>query len=298
MKRTMQRRRFLATSVSTAAVLGLGPRYSWAAAQEGKGAPNAEKLGWHLGCQMYSFRLFPFDEALKKVVSLGLKYIEAYPGQVLSESRSDVHFNVDLSADDRKEVKKMLDDAGVKLAVFGVYGLGGNVDANRRAFDFAKDMGIETITSEPPIEALEGIDELCQEYGINVALHNHPEPSRYWNPDTVLEASEGRSKRIGACADTGHWMRSGIRPLDAVRKLEGRIISFHFKDLNEYGRSAHDVPWGTGKGEVKAVLEEIHKQGFRGVFSIEYEHNWENSLPEIAESVAYFDQVAAELASG
>jgi hypothetical protein len=33
------------------------------------------------------------------------------------------------------------------------------------------------------------------------------------------------------------------------------------------------------------------------VFSFEYEHNWTSSLPEIARCVAYFEQVAGELAA-
>jgi sugar phosphate isomerase/epimerase len=76
----------------------------------------------------------------------------------------------------------------------------------------------------------------------------------------------------------------------------GRSAGFHFKDLNKFGGGAHDVPWGTGKGNVKAILTEIHRQGIQAVFSIEYEHNWTSSLPEIAQGVAYFDKVAAELA--
>ena len=141
------------------------------------------------------------------------------------------------------------------------------------------------------------MEKLCEEFGINVALHNHPEPSRYCNPDTVLKHCKGRSKRFGTCADTGHWMRSGINPVDAIKKLEGRIISFHFKDLNKYGREgAHDVPWGTGRADVRAILKEIRRQGIKAVFSIEYEHNWLESLPEIAQSVKFFDKVAAELA--
>ncbi len=151
----------------------------------------------------------------------------------------------------------------------------------------------------PSCEIVREDDPHASLFHINVALHNHPEPSRYWNPDTVLEHCKGRSKRIGACADTGHWMRSGINPLDAVKKLEGRIISFHFKDLNKYGKQgAHDVPWGTGKANVKAILQAVYRQGLKVPFSIEYEHNWLESLPEIAQCVAYFDQVAAEIAAG
>jgi sugar phosphate isomerase/epimerase len=93
-------------------------------------------------------------------------------------------------------------------------------------------------------------------------------------------------------------MRSGINPVDALKKLEGRIISFHLKDLNKYGKQdTHDVPWGTGEAKMKDVLTEIYRQGFQGVFSIEYEHNWLNSVPEIAQCVAFFNQTAAELAA-
>jgi hypothetical protein len=65
------------------------------------------------------------------------------------------------------------------------------------------------------------------------------------------------------------------------------------KDLTEFGnKGAHDVIWGTGKSKVKDVLRELNRQKFKGVFSIEYEHNWLNSLPEIKQSIGYFDEVA------
>ena len=262
-----------------------------------QGAPNAEKLGWRLGCQAYSFNRFTFYEAVDKTASLGLKWIEAYPGQSLSKEKPDVKFDHTMSPEIREEVKAKLQDAGVTLVNYGVVGLSNDEAANRVVFDFAKDMGIETIVSEPPPEAFELIDRLCEEYDINMAIHNHPRPSRYWNPETVVKVCQGRSNRIGACADTGHWMRSGIEPLDALKMLEGRIISFHIKNLNAMNeRRAHDVPWGTGAGDMKAWLAEVKRQGVKGVFSIEYEHNWLNSVPEIAQCVTYFDKVAAELA--
>jgi len=157
-------------------------------------------------------------------------------------------------------------------------------------------MGIETICSEPKPEDVPEIDAYCREYGINLALHNHPAPSKYWNPETVLNISKDLSKHVGACADTGHWMRSGINPVEGLRLLEGRIVTFHFKDLNTHGRKdAHDVPWGTGVGDVRAMLAEIHRQGFKGVFSIEYEHNWDKSLPDMGACVDYFESLAVEL---
>lgn len=298
----MRRRDFVVLSSATIAG-GLCPSFWRGASFAGleklaDGAPNAEKLGWRLACQAYSFNRFTFYEAVEKTASLGLRYIEAFPGQRLSAEKPDAKTDHTLTPENRTEMKKRLADAGVKLVNYGVVGLSKNEAESRKVFDFAKDMGIETIVSEPPFDAFDVIDKLCDEYQINVAIHNHPEPSIYWNPDTVLKVCQGRSKRIGACADTGHWMRSNINPLEAIKKLEGRIISFHFKDLNEYGRNAHDVPWGTGKADVPALLKEIKRQGIKAVFSIEYEYNWENSVPEIAQCVKFFDKVAAELLAG
>jgi sugar phosphate isomerase/epimerase len=297
MRSFMNRRGFLQTA-GAAAGLAL---VSWHDSRAfgfapAAGAPHAEKLGWRLGCQAYSFNRYTFYEAIDKTASLGLHYIEAYPGQKLSEDKPDAGTNESLTPETRREIKAKLADSGVQLVNYGVCGLPKELDACRKTFEFAKDMGIETIVSEPAPDAFDTIEKLCDEYQINVALHNHPKPSRYWNPDTVLELCQGRSKRIGACADTGHWMRSELDPVEQIKKLEGRIISFHFKDLNKFGAGAHDVPWGTGAGNVKAILAEIHRQGIKAVFSIEYEHNWTSSLPEIAQGVAYFDKVAAELA--
>jgi len=163
-------------------------------------------------------------------------------------------------------------------------------------FEFAKNMGIETIVSEPTEDAFDTIEKLCDEYGINVAIHNHPKPSHYWNPDTVLKVCQGRSKRIGACCDTGHWKRSGLNPLECQKKLEGRIITFHFKDLSATGSKLRDVPWGTGVCDAKGMLQEIHRQGVKAIFSIEYEHYSENLMSELAQCVKFFDKTAVELA--
>ena len=189
------------------------------------------------------------------------------------------------------EIKKKCEEAGVKVVNFGVGG------ADKRTFEFAKKMGIETIVCEAGEKELPAIDKLCQEYNISVALHNHPKPSHYWNPDTVVKGCEGLSKRVGSCSDTGHWMRSGVVPVEALKKLEGRIVSLHFKDLNQMG-GGHDVPWGTGKGDAKAMLAELKRQNLKAVFSIEYEYG-DQAKPEMMENLAkcaaFFEQTAAEL---
>ncbi len=250
--------------------------------------------GWRLGVQAYTFNRYSFFEAIDKAHELGLGYIEAYPGQRLRPDGNQ-KFDHDLPADLRQVVRKKLADAGIRLVNYGVVNVGTDEATARKVFDFAKDMGIETIVSEPDPKALPIVDRLTREYGINLAIHNHPMPSRYWNPKTVLDAVKDLNPRVGACADTGHWVRSGVNPVEALKMLEGRIISLHFKDLHKTGLDAHDVPWGTGVGDIHAQLAELHRQGFKGVFSIEYEHNWTSSMPEIAQCIAYFRRTAAEM---
>ncbi|HPO12798.1 MAG TPA: sugar phosphate isomerase/epimerase [Candidatus Hydrogenedentes bacterium] len=262
-----------------------------------QGAPNAEAIGWRIGCQAYTFNHFTFFEAVDKVASLGLKWIEAYPGQKLSKETGDAVFDHNMSPELQKVVNDKLKAANVTLNAYGVVDLPGDEAQARKVFDFAKAMGIETITSEPGFKDLPLVSKLADEYAINVAIHNHPKPSKYWNVDTEFEKLQGLSKRVGSCADTGHWIRSGLVSLDCIKKLEGRIISLHLKDLNEASPRAHDVPWGTGITNIKAILEELHRQGFKGLFSAEYEYNWDNSVPELAQCVANVDKMAAEIAA-
>jgi len=257
------------------------------------GAQTKEK--WRLGAQSYSFNRFTFEEAVAKTKACGMKYIEVFPQQKVSAKFGNTVFS-NMTPEQRQEVKQMLKDNGLTLTCYGVI-TPGNEQEWRKVFDFAKDMGFETIVSEPPESAMEMIDKLCNEYKIGVAIHNHPKPSHYWNYETVLKACEGRSKMIGACADTGHWTRSEIDPLVAVKALgkAGRIRSLHFKDLNKFGPDAHDVPWGGGVSKPREILAELAAEKFEGPFSIEYEYNWDNSVPEITKCVEWFKKTAAEL---
>jgi sugar phosphate isomerase/epimerase len=255
----------------------------------------ADKLGWRIGVQAWTFNRRSFYETIDIVQSLGLHYIEGYPGQVVDKDKN-VKMGPDLSKEMREEIKKRLADADVKLVNFGVTELFKDEAKSRKTFDFAKDMGIETIVSEPPEDAFDTLDKLTQEYGINVAIHDHPKPSHYWNPDTVLKVIAGRNPRIGDCADVGHWQRSGVNPIEAIQKMKGHIICSHFKDLSSFGDpKAIDVPWGTGTGNAKGMLEELHKQNAKIVFSIEYEHFSPGLADEVARSIKWFGDACEEI---
>lgn len=254
---------------------------------------SAEAPDWKLAYQSFTFKNFTFEEGLQKANELGLDYVEAYRAQKLTaENSKQTHFDSDEAT--LEEMKQLLNKYQIKMINYGVV-KGKNQQEWKRIFEFARKMGVETLVAEPEPSQFDFLEKLCDEYNINIAIHNHPQPSPYWEPDSILKYVSGRSHRIGACADVGHWVRSGLNPVECLKKLEGRIISIHFKDLNENGRDAHDVPWGTGISNVPAMLQELKKQEFKGVFSIEYEYNWDNNVPEIAQSIEYFNKMIANL---
>jgi sugar phosphate isomerase/epimerase len=251
----------------------------------------AEKLGWHLATKAYTFRTLTLAETIDITQSLGLKYFELNPTQKLSKD-NPAKTDHNLSAELRGEIKKKFAAAGIKLASYGVVPLKNDEAADRKIFDFAKDMGIETLVSEPTPDSFDLLEKLTQEYGIKIAIHNHPQPSPYWNPDTVLKAIDGH-KLMGACADVGHWTRSDLNTVESLKKLEGRIITLHFKDVNDQKK---DVPWGTGNSDVKGMLKELRRQNFKGVFSMEYESGGgQQLLDDMKKCIELFDKTAKEL---
>ena len=229
---------------------------------------------------------------MKRRLQTGGVCIEFFPGQRLSDEKRDVGFGPNLSDDEIAAVKAQLAKYNIRPVAFGVTGLGKDDAANRKTFAFCKKMGIGTITSEPDPAAMDAIEKLVQEYDIRVAIHNHPrrndDPNyQYWNPDYVLSLVKNRDKRIGSCADIGHWVRSGIKPTDALRKLGGRVLNVHMKDLNVFAPDGHDIPFGTGVSDIRAVLNHLRRQKFDGNISIEYEYNWENNVPDIAQCIGF-----------
>lgn len=253
--------------------------------------------GWRLGIQAWTLHKYSFYQALDKVDSLGLKWIEAYPGQQLYSDDTTTRLIHTMTAKLRKELKNKLNEKGISIVNYGVVNMTNDKAECRKIFEFAKEMGIETITAEPLMYAIEMIDTLCQEYQIKLAIHNHPKPSVYWHPDAELRVFRNRSDWIGSCADVGHWMRMNIDPVDALKKLEGRIICLHLKDVDKFGDpDAEDVIFGTGEGKFDEILAELDRQNFKGVFSIEYEANWYNSMSDIHKCIDIFNTKASELA--
>ena len=254
--------------------------------------------GWALGSQAYSFRNFSAMEAIEKTAQIGGKVIEFYPGQRLGLDDSDAKLDHNASDEVIAKVKEKLAQNKVLAVNYGVVGLPNNEAESRKVFEFAKKMGIRTVTSEPGPDALDLIERLVKEYDIRMAIHNHPRQAnnpnyKIWDPNYVLSLVKNRDARMGACADTGHWVRSGVKPVDALRILRGRIMSLHLKDVHASEPGGRDVPYGTGVSDVTGILDELRRQRFDGNVSIEYEERPENPVPDMAQCVGFVRGYAA-----
>lgn len=296
MHNSLNRRHFL----RSAAMAGAGVVASSSMlplATSAQGVSGSGRLGWRLACCAYSFNKLSFYQTIEKIRALGLNSVEGFLWQQLSPDKPKIQTNAQLSAADRREMKLRLSDANVRLVSTYCNKLE-EPDASRKTFEFAKEMGMEFLVAEPPVEAYDMLEKLCNEYQISLAVHNHPQPSPYWSPDVFLARSKGRGPRIGTCADTGHWCRSNLCPVEQLKRLQGRVVSFHLKDVDTFGeKKAECVPWGTGKGRIREIMAAMKRQGFRGVFAIEYEPYKPENFDRIRECVAWFETTAREMAS-
>lgn len=248
---------------------------------------------WKIGVQMWTFRMFTFAQALDKVDSAGVKYIEAFWGQPLGDGLKD-SFGIRMSDESKAKIKQLLQSKGISIVAMGVIAPGTREEW-KKAFDLAKDFGLSYITAEPRKDQWNMVDSMAGSYGIKVAIHDHPKPDMYWSPDSVLAAIQGHPN-IGACADLGHWARNGINPVDALKKLAGHVYGVHLKDITKFGQvDAADTVVGKGVIDFPPIFQELKRQHFSGMFSIEHESNWYNSVPDVIETVKFYNEQVAKL---
>lgn len=248
---------------------------------------------WKLGVQLWTFSKFDFVTAINKVDSAGIKYVEAYSHQPLGgDMKGD--FGPDMTPEAKAAVKKLLQDKGIQIVAMGVI-VPKDLAEWKKYFDFGKEFGLSYFTAEPIKTQWGGVDSLAGIYGIKVAIHDHPRPNAYWHPDSVLAAIAGHPN-IGSCADIGHWARNGLDPVECLQKLQGHVFGVHLKDITQFDNThATDTVVGLGVVKWAPVFQELKRQHFAGMLSIEHESNWYNSVPDVIQTVTFYNQQVAAL---
>lgn len=250
---------------------------------------------WKFGVALWTFHTVNFPQSLDKVDSAGIKYIEPNTFHNAGPELKDSMI-LQLSPAGIDKLKALVAQKG--LSVESIYIVGDSTIASWvKQFEIAKQFGVKYVTTEPPLNMWDSIDNLAGVYGVKVAIHEHWKGvSHYWNPDTTLMALKNHPN-FGVCADLGHWPKSGIDPLDAVKKLSGHIIGVHLKDIAAYDDpTLKDVVVGTGVVKFPEIFAELKKQGFNGNIYIERDSTEAHgNLQSVLQEVKYYNEQVGKL---
>ena len=261
------RREFLQWTAAASGAAMLSPIATFAADPDPYG-------GFKMSIQSYSLRGFDGMTAMEHSKKLGLKYWESF-------SR---HIPLDTTPEKVAAMKAQLKDAGLTLLAFGVEGFNDNEGAARKAFDFAKAMGVMSISADPKKDkaTFDLLDKLVAEYDIAIAIHNHGPKASYDKVTDVQTWVKDRHPKIGACVDTGHYLRSDEDPVEVIEKLGQRVFGVHLKDVkNLPGGGKKFTILGEGDLRLADCLKALKKLDYKYSLSLEYEENEKNPIADI-----------------
>ncbi len=274
----IQRRLFLQAGALAAALPSL-PYVSLGAAA-GYTEEIDPWMGLKVGVATYSLRELPIEEAIEGVKHVGLKYV----------SIKNVKNHIDLthSTEERQKRVQMFRDAGITPLSVGNVSMRSGEEEMRKAFEFARDVGVSVIVCAPDHDALPALNKMVKEFDIKAAIHNHgPEDKFFPSPFDVMRAIENLDKRIGLCIDVGHTARAGADPAESIIQCRERLYDVHLKDISAMGNKNTPIEAGRGILDCKSILAALLKIKFQGLVGFEYEKDGKNPIPGLAESVGY-----------
>ena len=288
------RRSFFATSSLALAAAGCRSFNS-------SGACTGSKVKFKFGMAGYSCNRLSLDETLSLLKRLDVNWL----------CIKNFHLPFEATDADIATFKQKCADHGVTG-----YGIGpiymdiAEKDKVRTYFDFAKRVGVKTIVGIPvEYRMLNGkrtrfesralaeyISDLCKEYDMYYAIHNHGPDTPYLFPtgQKSWDMVKDLDKRMGLCLDIGHDFRAKADPTESIRKFHTRIYDMHVKNVLFDPVKNRAVPMPRGGIDMWKVVNTLADVGYSGVCALEYE-----SFPprgtkpgikewEVAESVGYF----------
>jgi sugar phosphate isomerase/epimerase len=264
-------------------------------------APRVPRLelaygGFAMGIQSYSLRHYTFEAALDIVQGLGLRHVEWIPETKLGPIAFGDHFRVTEDGAAIDAALAACAQRGVAISAHGVNGVSDAAEA-QRLFAFAERARIPVLTIMPSAEAIPELDALCAAHpDVRLAIHNHGPHLPWETVEEILEAIDGRHPNLGACVDTGHYIRSGVDPVEAIRRFGKRVHGVHLKDFVAAGAFADGCILGDGKLALEGVFAELRAVEFSGALSIEYEENAENVVPDLVACLEAASEAAERVA--
>jgi len=206
-------------------------------------------------------------------------------GKKVADWRSSV------SMDKFAQLRKMYNDAGVKIYAWKPSALGKNntddeIDYALRA---ARVLGANACTVEHPGDDAQTkkLGEIAAKHQIYVAYHAHTQAT-YTLWDTALEQSEYNAINF----DIGHYVASGnsVGPLQFIKEKHDRIESMHVKDRTTPAHGQKNLVWGQGDTPITETMQLMRDQHYTFPAAVELEYkipNGSNAVKEVSRCVNY-----------
>jgi inosose dehydratase len=244
---------------------------------------------WHglkAGVASYTLRKFPLAATIGAIQRVGLRYA----------SIKDFHLPLNSTAEERRSVARLFKEAGITPLSCGNITMENDAGNVRRAFEYARDVGLPTIVCSPHPDSMPILDGMVKEFDIRLAIHNHgPEDKRFPSPYDVWKAVERYDRRIGLCIDVGHTARAKVDPAEAIHRCRERLYDVHIKDIDSTAPEGKTVEGGRGVLDLASILRALLEVGYAHLLGFEYEKDQDDPLPGLAETVGYTKGLLARI---
>lgn len=283
----MTRRRFLSAGPVAAGVVWLGSRR---AVRADEPALTAAYGGFRVGLQSNVLNAFSpqLETMLEHIAGLGLHWVEF----------AHWHYEVTEDAARIAEVQALLARHRVRMEAYFLGEIQADARQLRRTFEFARRNGVSVLVGQPVPEAFPVLEELVKEFDLKVGVHNYGPGHRFDRIEDLVRAVDRWDERIGYCLDTGHAMRSGEPPLEAVRRLGRRLHGLHLREQAAVQRDPQprETILGEGALDLEGLCRALRSVGFAGPLSIEIYYNPAQPLGPLRQGLANLAKAARRTA--
>jgi len=180
-----------------------------------------------------------------------------------------------------RELRKMFDDAGIKIHIVKFSPAGWSDEEIDYAFESAKILGAKGVSNEIGHDACKRLGPFAEKHGMYAVFHNHGQPG---DPEFDFEEFLAYSPANMLNLDVGHYFgASGKHPNELIEKLHDRIFSIHLKDKTAKDADPPDTnaPWGEGDTPLEDILKLIQKNKWDIYCDIELEY----TIPDDSDAV-------------
>jgi inosose dehydratase len=230
---------------------------------------SQKDAAYRIGVETWCFHDVALDATLKHTHELGLGYLELHDGH-LPRDAPDAQIG---------RAQRALKAAGIRA--IGVYihdAFTADEAVARPILQFAKRMGFQYINGGPKRESLALLNRIAPEYGVDIAIHNHGPGAQYETLADVTSVLNEHPKLV-PCIDIGHFARSKVDPVNAIRALGARAVAIHIKDVDAKGEN---TVVGEGTIDISGVFRAMRDVGFKGLVVLEYEGDFDNMPKRLA----------------